>query len=261
MKNINELIDNLHLEDLRNDIHPSIFDENEEYDMLIIRLPVISEELTGKSIGFILTNHNSYVYNKDQQEFEELSGKFEGPHKIINEHTDRLLKTFVKYQENIADMEEFLYENNIKEDFMNQWLALKLDILRIERILLRTAGTIGDFIEYYKDVAEFPMNHYIDIHEHLERTMRSATLQLSKLDYLYSFHSAKSNERMNRLLYILTIISAIFLPLNLVVGFFGMNTSNLPFTQMPSGTYYAVSIMISLFIITSFTVYKWHKKG
>jgi len=80
--------------------------------------------------------------------------------------------------------------------------------------------------------------------------MRSATLQLSKLDYLHSFYNAKSNEKMNRILYILTIISAVFLPLNLVVGFFGMNTSGLPFTQVPLGTFYAVSIMISLFIIT-----------
>ena len=142
---------------------------------------------------------------------------------------------------------------------MHQWLALKLDILRVERILLRAAGAIDAFMERYKDVVGFPMNHYFDIHEHLDRTMRSAMLLLSKLDYLYSFYNAKSNEKMNRTLYILTIISAIFLPLNLVVGFFGMNTSGLPFTQATSGTYYAMSIMTTLFIATSLTVYKWHK--
>ncbi|EDZ63108.1 Mg2+ transporter protein, CorA-like protein [Sulfurimonas gotlandica GD1] len=260
MENIEQLIDNLHLEDLRNELHPSVFDENEDYDMLIVRLPVILEVLDAKSIGFVLTKQNSYIYNKDTKIFEELIGKFEGPYKIIDKLTDRVLKSFVQYQDNIADMEELLYKNNIKEDFMNKWLSLKLDILRIERILLRTAGVIDDFMEHNKDIPEFPINHYVDIHEHLERTMRSATLQLSKLDYLYSFYNAKSNEKMNRMLYILTIISAIFLPLNLVVGFFGMNTSSLPFTQAPSGTYYAISIMMTLLIITSLTLYKWHKK-
>lgn len=260
MKNIEQLVDNLHLEDLRNELHPSIFDDNEEYNMLIVRLPVITEVLNSRVIGFILTEQDSYMYNKDTKTFEELSGKFEGPYKIIDKLTDRVLKSFIKYQDNIADMEELLYENSMKENFMHQWLTLKLDILRIERILLRTAGVIDDFMEYYKDVPEFPMNHYIDIHEHMERTMRSATLQLSRLDYLHSFYNAKSNEKMNRILYILTIISAVFLPLNLVVGFFGMNTSGLPLTQAASGTYYAISIMISLFIITSLTVYKWHKK-
>ena len=40
MERLEQLIDALHLEDLRNDLHPSIFDENETYDMLIVRLPV-----------------------------------------------------------------------------------------------------------------------------------------------------------------------------------------------------------------------------
>ena len=260
MENAEQLIDNLHLEDLRNELHPSIFDDNENYNMLIVRLPVISEVLDAKVIGFILTDKSSYLYNKDTKIFEKLDSKFESPYKIIDKFTDKVLKSFLKYQDEISDMEELLYEDNIKDDFMNKWLALKLDISRIERILLRTAGVIDDFMEYYKDIPEFPMNHYVDIHEHMERTMRSATLQLSKLDYLHSFYNAKSNEKMNRILYILTIISAVFLPLNLVVGFFGMNTSGLPFTQAPSGTYYAISIMISLIIITSFIVYKWHKK-
>ena len=55
MRNIEELIDKLHLEDLQNESHPSIFDENEEYSMLIIRLPVITDALQVQSIGFVLT--------------------------------------------------------------------------------------------------------------------------------------------------------------------------------------------------------------
>lgn len=260
MKKIKELIDNLHLEDLRNESHPSMFQENEEYDLLIIRLPFITEELDSKSMGFILTNHNSYMYNKDNHLFEELNSRFEGPYKIIDKLTDKVLKSFVKYQDKIADMEELLYEDHIKEEFMNQWLSLKLEISRIERILMRTVDTMDELMEYYRDIEEFPMNNYVDIHEHLDRTMRSAVLQLSKLDDLYSFYSAKSNEKMNRMIYILTIISAIFLPLNLLVGFFGMNTSSLPFTQTPLGTYNVISIMMFLLLITSFLVYKWHKK-
>jgi magnesium transporter len=48
---------------------------------------------------------------------------------------------------------------------------------------------------------------------------------------------------MNRSIYILTIISVIFLPLNLVVGFFGMNTGGLPF-QHAMGTMDAFISMI-----------------
>lgn len=51
---------------------------------------------------------------------------------------------------------------------------------------------------------------------------------------------------MNRIVYILTLLSGIFLPLNLVVGFFGMNTSSLPFTQgYGGGTYSVVMILFT----------------
>ncbi|MFT7005194.1 MAG: magnesium transporter [Sulfurimonas sp.] len=260
MDNLKQLIDKLHLEDLQNELHPSIFDENELYDMLIVRIPVITTELTSKSLGFIVTKEQSYFYNKEKKIFEEFPDRFLGVYSIIDKNIDRLLKSFIKYQERVADMEENLYVSNTDADFLNNWLSIKLEILRIERVLHRTVRAMDDFIEYNRDVDDFPMNNYVDIHEHIERTIHSATLQLSKLDYLYSFYNAKSNDKINRMIYILTIISAIFLPLNLVVGFFGMNTSGLPFASGANGTYFAISLMITLAAVTSFVVFKWRKK-
>lgn len=260
MDYIENLIDKLHLEDLRNEKHPSIFDDNEQYNMLIVRLPVIADEVTNLSFGFIITQDKSYFYNREKAQFEELKSIYMGLHSVIDKHTDKLLKSFIKYQEVISDMEESLYANKVDESFLNNWLGVKLEILRIERVLLRTTNVMDEFIEFYKDADGFAMNHYVDLHEHLERTMRSATLQLSKLDYLYSFYNAKSNDKMNKMIYLLTIISAIFLPLNLVVGFFGMNTTGLPFATGETGTYYAVSLMLSLVVITSLIVQKWRKK-
>lgn len=249
-----ELIDELHLEDLKNDIHPSVFDVNEEYDMLIIRVPVIAKELKFNSIGFIITNEKSFLYDKNIDKFKELDNRFESPHEILNKAIDRLLKSFEKYRDMISDIEEDLYENKNSDIFMNMWLELKRDILRIERTLMRTVSAMDDFIDNYEDIDGFPVNNYVNLHEHLDRTLRSATLQYSKLDYLYNFYSARTNEKMNRLIYALTIISAIFLPLNLLVGFFGMNTSGLPFTDgtygtvIVSGTIFSISIMTILII-------------
>lgn len=260
MNNIQEIIDKLHLEDLKNELHPSNFDDNDEYNILIVRLPVITNELKTKSLGFIFTQHNSYYYDKEKDEFKEFDNVFTSIYSIIDKAVDRVLRSFIKYHESISDMEESLYANNTNKDFLNSWLEIKLEVLRIERILTRTTNTMDEFIEFYQNTENFPINKYMDIHEHLERTMRSATLQLSKLDYLYNFYNAKSNDKMNRMIYILTIISAIFLPLNLVVGFFGMNTSSLPFTSGSNGTYYAITLMIILAVITSIVVKLWRRK-
>jgi Mg2+ and Co2+ transporter CorA len=47
--------------------------------------------------------------------------------------------------------------------------------------------------------------------------------------------SAKLTEQTNRQLYVLSILSALFLPPTLVVGIFGMNTKGLPLTENPDG--------------------------
>ena len=60
--------------------------------------------------------------------------------------------------------------------------------------------------------------------------------------------------------FILTIISAIFLPLNLVVGFFGMNTSGLPFTEGNNGTLSVIVTLGLLTIVTYLTFLLWRRK-
>ena len=49
---------------------------------------------------------------------------------------------------------------------------------------------------------------------------------------------------MNRIIYVLTLLSGVFLPLNLIVGFFGMNTTSLPFTKIDGGTYNVILILL-----------------
>ncbi len=260
MQDLQQLVDPLHIEDLRNGSHPSFFDENEAYDMLIVRLPVLNKGFETHSSGFILTPEKSYMYDPDENRFEELMSRFEGPYTILDKLIDRLLRSFGKYQDAIADMEESLYADKMTEDFMTRWLGLKQDIVRIERILLRTSQTLQEMIDHYEGLEGFPINNYIDLHEHIERIQRSSTLQLSKLDYVYSFYNTRTNEKMNRLIYLLTIISAIFLPLNLLVGFFGMNTTGLPFTQEGGyGTFGAVTLMSCMVILTTIGVYVWRR--
>jgi magnesium transporter len=260
MEHFEQLLDELHIQDLQNKMHPSIFDENDGYDMLILRLPVLAEKLEGQSFGFIIQGENSFLYHRDQKKFEKLDDRFLGPYQIIDPILDALLKSFENYRGMIIDMEELLYEDK-STDFMTNWIDLKRDLLLIERILTRTSEMLLLMIYHYQKTTDFPMNNYVDMHEHMERLLNSATHQLSKLDYLYNFYSARSNDKMNKMIYILTIISAVFLPLNLLVGFFGMNTSGLPFTSSETnGTLNVVYLMSSLSILTLVSALLWYKK-
>lgn len=53
---------------------------------------------------------------------------------------------------------------------------------------------------------------------------------------------------MNKNIYLLTVLSGIFLPLNLIVGFFGMNTEGLLFKDDPNGTTYVLYALTGIFL-------------
>jgi len=54
--------------------------------------------------------------------------------------------------------------------------------------------------------------------------------------------SAKAAAESNRLLYLLSVLTAVLVPPTLVTGVFGMNTKGLPFTEDPNGFLYAMAL-------------------
>jgi len=119
---------------------------------------------------------------------------------------------------------------------------------------------MSDLILNYKHEEEYLERNFEDIEEHLQRAYRNSGLLLEKLDALYNFNLTQTNESMNQTVYVLTLLSGIFLPLNLIVGFFGMNTTSLPFTVGDGGTYKVVWLLISIGVIASIVTYMFKRK-
>jgi zinc transporter len=62
--------------------------------------------------------------------------------------------------------------------------------------------------------------------------------------------SGRLMEATNRNLYILSIVTTIFLPMTLVTGIFGMNLGGLPGQSHPLGFWYGMAIMVVLGLVT-----------
>lgn len=234
----------LHLEDLQNPLHPSSFEEHGNYRVLILLLP---EKLKRRplvhSYGFMITDTAVYQYDRDQKELDPLSDGLYGMYRILDEKIDPVMADIDKVTDKIASLEEHLYKK-VSYAFMEKWHDLKKELSRSELLLRKAVDTLERFILKTKGTVQFPLNEFNDLHEHLERTLRAVSAANTQLDNLYHFHNLRSTDRLNRSIYILTVISVIFLPLNLVVGFFGMNTGGLPFQNLPNGTLYAFATMI-----------------
>ncbi len=72
-----------------------------------------------------------------------------------------------------------------------------------------------------------------------------ASLQ-ERIKLLQEEIAAMINEKNSRSLYILTIVTVLALPINIIAGLFGMNVSGIPFAENAEGFWMVVSLVASL---------------
>ena len=94
-----------------------------------------------------------------------------------------------------------------------------------------------------------------------ERVMRLMDQVKSLRDYtvqLREMFSTQLDIRMNRIMTVLTVVTVIFMPLTLIVGWYGMNFTNMPELDSPLG--YPLVIVVSIAVIVGMLVFFKKKK-
>lgn len=83
-----------------------------------------------------------------------------------------------------------------------------------------------------------------DVLEHIERVAHHVRRLEQTLETAIQIHFSIQSNRTNDIMRTLTALTAIFLPLNLVTGFFGMNFEFLPLIHRGDGLWWAVGTMV-----------------
>src|SRR5436190_705409 len=97
-----------------------------------------------------------------------------------------------------------------------------------------------------------------DVLEHIERVLSHVRRLEASSETAVQMHFSEQSNRTNNIMRALTVLTAIFLPLNLVTGFFGMNFEGLPLIHSPTGFWVAFSIMLALGV--GMSVFFWRKR-
>ena len=82
-----------------------------------------------------------------------------------------------------------------------------------------------------------------DVQEHVERVLTHVRRLEQSAETAVQMHFSALGHRTNDIMRTLTALTAIFLPLNLITGFFGMNFDTLPFIHERAGVWVAVAMM------------------
>jgi magnesium transporter len=96
-----------------------------------------------------------------------------------------------------------------------------------------------------------------DVLEHIERVLGHVRRLEASAETSVQMHFAAQSHRTNNIMRTLTVLTAIFLPLNLVTGFFGMNFEGLPLIHSARGFWVIFGLMLIVGVATS--VFFWRK--
>ncbi len=82
-----------------------------------------------------------------------------------------------------------------------------------------------------------------DVQEHIERVLSHVRRLEQSAETAVQMHFSALGHRTNDIMRTLTVLTAIFLPLNLITGFFGMNFETLPLIHSATGFWVAFGLM------------------
>lgn len=97
-----------------------------------------------------------------------------------------------------------------------------------------------------------------DVLEHVERVLTHVRRLESSAETSVQMHFSLTGERANNIMRTLTVLTAIFLPLNLITGIFGMNFDTLPLIHQATGFWIALAIMTAVAIALG--AFFWRKR-
>jgi Mg2+ and Co2+ transporter CorA len=97
-----------------------------------------------------------------------------------------------------------------------------------------------------------------DVLEHIERVLAHVRRLEASSETAVQMHFSEQSNRTNLIMRTLTTLTAIFLPLNLVTGFFGMNFEGLPLIHSPTGFWIIFLLMLALGV--GMSIYFWRKR-
>jgi magnesium transporter len=97
-----------------------------------------------------------------------------------------------------------------------------------------------------------------DVTEHIQRVMHHVRRMEQGAETAVQIHFSALSHRTNEIMRVLTALTAVFLPLNFITGFFGMNFEFLPLIHSATAMWVMLAVMAS--ILASVVAVFWRKR-
>jgi zinc transporter len=165
---------------------------------------------------------------------------------IITKIADRISETVDVLDEDLSEFEAL--DKSEKQD------RLKLSIVRrqaaaIRRYLAPQRDALDAIYRFNKSISQEQAFELRDQTDRMTRYVEDLDLAKERAMVLQDELRNRIAEQQGMRMYVLSLVTAIFLPLSFLTGVFGMNVAGLPGTEEPKSFAYLATAMVILVII------------
>ena len=265
-----------HHNDSRNIDHPSYYDGTDDYEMLIFRglspAGQTGDFKTRPAVFFVLERLLVTIRPADSVSVAQVKPRLLDKTVRIPRRPVGLMHLLITYMVDrfLALREPMLtrYDRwrrdllNPRNDF-NDWMII-MDYTTDLRKLARMCDEQLNALQAWREDTSTDFDDHLavrfnDLVEHVQRVVKFSAEQIGESEALVQMHFSATAHRTNEIMRVLTVISAIFLPLTFVAGIFGMNFENMPELKMENAYFFTLGGMLTLAVVLLilFRIKKW----
>lgn len=272
-----ELVD-LHVSDLLNDTLPSHFDYTADYDLLVFRRLTMGTDKAASQLIKIDTSPVAFaVFDKvvlsvhpndcavrdafaERLKVMPLARQPSSPAdlmlRMVNQMVDAYLDLRRDLTQTLDGWQAALLSTNKRFDHWDALLAARMRLHHLDDICEDQRAAVQEWLdeldtwttsasppELLRETDLLKVRSR-DVLEHIERVAHHVRRLEQTLETAVQMHFSIQGNRTNDIMRTLTALTAVFLPLNFITGFFGMNFEFLPLIHRGDGIWWAVGTML-----------------
>ncbi len=205
---------------------------------------------------YIITRHDSgsfgidhWLNNPDLSEFLKTPSILAV--QILHYSCGKYLEQLLAFEENLSDMED-LMENSSDDNMLRELTLYKTRLRKLRRVFdyhQKMVATLLNTRLWVPDNNNERKHYTQDLHDRCERLHSLSSMYYEICGDLIDGYLSLSSHRLNLTMRVLTVITAVFVPLSFIAGLYGMN-----FEYMPELKYHYAYFVILGVMLTTVTV-------
>ena len=260
----------LAIEDAQRDRHPPKIEAYSDYTFVLLKgLSADSKDIDFDTIqltlfvgeNFLITRHSgpSKSINRleahlaNQNDLSEYSDLSKLALLLCRLVVDRYLNILLALEPRLEELEELMLEHS-DDSLLAELIGYKSDLKRLGRFATYHEQLFRSLRDKtFPGFSDSDRSHeIIDVWEQQERACSLSLLYYETASDLIDGYISIASHRLNQIMKILTIITAVFVPLSFLAGIYGMNFENMPELHSRSGYFILLGVMAT--IATTFLV-------